>query len=288
LHIIATIDFVIDTYAGEATSHSNKHNNNTHLSSSSDGLRPSTPLSNPVRLNNPANSRHIFQRSPSSTTPPVATSPQMVAFRSKRGSISFDNQKPLINSSTSNTTKTSPTYSVLSTSATKPRLKFSMVRDTTTASLGSDTPTYSMPLTKDYSLDEKTNRVMNELLIQDNNNNKNINNDISYRETPKRHQQPIRQKTFDETLMINNDSTQKQSRIAFIKQRQHSYVQENTRQRTLPHYPSLHLPGSIEHDEDKSDSASSHTQQSITVIRRDNGVAVGSPSIIVTGYDSSS
>jgi hypothetical protein len=215
-------------------------------------------------------------------------SPLIVAFRSKRGSISFDNQSPLINPPNSNTTKPSPSYSVLSTSPTKPRLKFSMVRDSTTASLGSSSaPSYSMPLTADYTLDEKTNRIINEFLMQDDNNN-NMNNEVSYQEPQKRHHQPIRQKTFDETMMTNNDNKQKQSRLAFIKQRQHSYVQPTTRPRILPHYPSLHIPYSAEHDEDKNYSPSAYIQQSIPIIRRDNGVAVSSPSIIVTGYESSS
>jgi len=240
-------------------------------------------------LNNTENSRHIFQRSPSSITPSVAISPQIAAFRSKHGSISFDNQTPPIHSPKSNTTKTSTTYSALSGSVIKPRLKFSMVRDTTTASLGSTTLNYSMSLANDFTIDEKTNRIINEFLMQD------TNNDISYEESPRRHHQRIRQKTFDETFMLNNDNinkqTQQQSRQALIKQRQHSFIHTNTRQQTPLYGSSLQHDDNSEQNEDKNNSQSSSstlTQQSGAVVRRDNYVAIGSPSIIVTGYDSGS
>jgi hypothetical protein len=244
-------------------------------------------------VNNTVDSRHIFQRSPSSTTPPVIINPQIVAFRSQRGSISFDTPTSPINSPTSNTTKTSTTYSVLPTSVTKPRLKFSMVRDTTTASLGSTTSNYSMSLANDFTIDEKTNRIINEFLMQDNNNN--INNDVSYEESPKHHHQRIRQKTFDETIMMNNNNiqkqTQQQSRIALIKQRQHSFIQTNIRQQPSSHNPYVHFVDNSEQNEDKSSSesrSSTLTQQSGVVVRQDNGIAGSSPSIIVTGYDSGS
>ncbi len=243
-------------------------------------------------MNNIGDSRPIFQRSPSSTTPPAALSPQIVAFRSKRGSISFDNPLSPINSSRSNITKISTTYSAFSANVIKPRLKFSMVRDTTMASLGSTSPSYSMPLANDFSIDEKTNRIINEFLNQDNDNHKN-NNDVSKQES--RHRQRIRQKTFDETLMSNNNNLQKQmqqqSRIALIKQRQHSFVQTNARQQPPLPYPSLHLIDSTEQNRVKNNSespASTLMQQSAVVVRRDNGIAVSSPSIIVTGYDSGS
>ncbi len=219
-------------------------------------------------MNNIENSRHIFQRSP------VTITPQIVAFRSKRGSISFDNQTPPINTPT--------TYSVLSTSVIKPRLKFSMVRDTTTTSLGSTTP-------NDFTIDEKTNRIINEFLMQD------TNNDISYEKSPKHHHQRIRQKTFDETFMLNNDNiqkqTQQQSRTTLIKQRQHSFIHTNTRQQTPSYGPSLQFHDNSEQNDDKNNSPSSSltfTQQPGAVVRRDNSIALGSPSIIVTGYDSGS
>ncbi len=210
-------------------------------------------------------------------SPSVIVNPQIEAFRSKRGAMSFDNQTPPINLSQVNTRKSSTIYPVLPTNGTKPRLKFSMVRDTTTTSLGSGSSNYSMSLMNDYRIDEKTNRIINEFLMQD---------DISYRES-----QQIPQKTSDETIMIKNNNTPKQSRAAFIKQRPHSFVQTNIHQHTPPRYPSLHLTDSIEQYQDKSDSTSppsTLTQQSINVIRRDNGIAAGSPSIIVTGYESGS
>jgi len=192
--------------------------------------------------------------------------------------MSFDNQTPPINLSQENTRKSSTIYPVLPTSGTKPRLKFSMVRDTTTISLGSGSSTYSMSLMNDYRIDEKTNRIINEFLMQDDN--------TSYQES-----QQIPQKTSDETITIKNNNTSKQSRAAFIKQRPHSFVQTNIHQHTPPRYPSLHLTDSFEEYQDNSDSTSppsTLTQQSINVVRRDNGIAAGSPSIIVTGYESGS
>ncbi len=272
------------------TSHLNEADKyNTYLSSSADGILHSTKLSNPIRLNRPEDSRHIFQRSPSSTTPPVTISPQIEAFRSKRGSISFDNQIPPIYSPTSNPTKPSTTYSILSTNVTKPRLKFSMVRDTTTGSLGSTSPNYSIPLTNHFGVDEKTNRIINEFLMQDNNNN------VSHQKSPKQHHQRIRQKTFDETIMIDKNNvqkqTQQQARTAFIKQRQHSFIQTNTNQQIPSNNLSLYHVDSSEQNEDKNNSQSSYStliQQSRAVVRRDNSITIGSPAIIVTGYDSGS
>ena len=217
------------------------------------------PPSYPIRLHNPVDSRHLFQRSPSSTTPPVAANPQTIAFRSKRGSISFDTPVLPIHSPTSN----------LPTSVTKPRLKFSMVRDTTTASLGSNSPSYSMPLANDLSIDEKTNRIINEFLMRDN------NVDVPRQESPPKHRhQQIRQNTFDET-------TKQTSRTALIKQRQHSFIQPTKRQQI----PSLHLVNAKNNFESPS---LTFTQHSVNAVHRDNGIAVSSPSIIVTGYDSGS
>ena len=86
-----------------------------------------------------------------------------------------------------------------------------MVRDTALASLSHSAPVYSMPITRDYSIDEKTNRIVNEFLMHDPtlDDRKNHNEDISYRGTSKRHHHRIRPKTFDETTSINN--LQKQS-----------------------------------------------------------------------------
>ncbi len=205
-------------------------------------------------MNNPG---HIFQRSPSSNTPPVAISPQIIAFRSKRGSISFDNPGSSRNAST------------LSTGVTKPRLKFSMVRDTTTPSLGSNSPTYSMPLANDLTVDEKTNRIINEFLMRDN---------IPQQESSKNLHQRIRQNTFDETI----------KQTALIKQRQHIFIQPTKRQQT----PSFHFANSNVYKDIKnnfeSPSLTFNQQSETVVVRRDNGIAVSSPSIIVTGYDSGS
>jgi hypothetical protein len=163
-----------------------------------------------------------------------------------------------------------------------------MVRDTTTPSLGSTIPNYSMPLANDFSIDEKTNRIINEFLMQDTNH---MENDISHEEISKRHHQRIRQKTFDETVLANKNNNQKQSRTAFIKQRQHSFVQTNICQQPSSHYPSIHFSNSSEQNEDRTNSLSSSstlTQQSGTIVHQNNSITVGSPSIIVTGYESAS
>jgi len=205
--------------------------------------KPITPLSSSADriIHSHANQLHqTFDHSPSSINP------QIVAFRSKRGSISFDH----------------PTSSPSSTSITKPRLKFSMVRDTTTTSLGSTSPSYTMPLAKDYSLDEKTNQIINEYLMQDDS----PSNATAFKRSP----QYIRQKTFDETMTYNS------TRKAMIKERQHSFIQPAT--------PSVHL-----FNPDNSNKHTNYSKLSTQVtnsIRRDNGLAIPSPSIIVTGYDS--
>ena len=91
---------------------------------------------------------------------PPPPSAHLIAFRSKRGSISFDNPITPLQYPTSPTAKISPTN--------KPRLKFSMLRDSTTSSsFGSTSPNYSMTLANDLNLDEKTNRMINEYLRQD-------------------------------------------------------------------------------------------------------------------------
>ncbi len=229
IHIVFIIDSSIKNRISPKSS--------AHPSSSADAVLSSKPLSSPIRLNNPGDSRHLFQRSPSSTTPPVAISPQIIAFRSKRGSISFDNPVLPIHS---------PPISGI-----KPRLKFSMVRDTTTASLGSNSPTYSMPLANDLTIDEQTNRIINEFLMQDNNH------------------QRIRQNTFDET-----------SRIPLIKQRQHSFIQSNKHQQQIPSFHLTNIKNNFE------SPSLTFTKQSEDVVHRNNTIAVSSPSIIVTGYDS--
>jgi hypothetical protein len=81
--------------------------------------------------------------------------------------------------------------------------------------------------------------------------------------------QRIRQNTFDET-----------SRIPLIKQRQHSFIQSNKHQQQTP---SFHLTNIKKNFESPSFI---FTKQSGDVVHRNNTIAVSSPSIIVTGYDS--
>jgi hypothetical protein len=164
-----------------------------------------------------------------------------------------------------------------------------MVRDSAMASLGHTAQVYSMPITRDYSIDEKTNRIVNEFLMHDPtlDEKKNNNEDISYRGTQKRHHHRIRPKTFDETTM----SIKQQSRSTGNKQRHHSSLQTNIRKHSQYHYPSVHLPDNIEQEEeeDSSDPASPlviSNQQMVAAVRRDTCMAAGSPSIIITGDDS--
>ncbi|CAF3851043.1 unnamed protein product [Adineta steineri] len=239
-------------------------NNSTHLSSSNDGSLKSTSSNTTVHA------RPIFQKSPS-----VNVNSSSEAFRTKRGSMSFDNPSPMVNTSQANTKKSS-------TIGIKPRLKFSMVRDTTTSSLGSN----SSSLLNDFSIDEKTNRIINEYLMQDDNKTTHTANDF---DNESHHE--IEENILNEPIINNNNSIQKQARAAFIKQRPHSFIQTNTRPHVPLRYPSLHLPDSVEQDEDRNDSRSyppTFIQQSVKIVSSNNGLANGSPSIIVTGYDSSS
>ncbi|CAF0802048.1 unnamed protein product [Rotaria sordida] len=296
-----------DSSTKELALHSHEAKSDTHISSNTDSILLSTSSSSPIRqhlsptITNTISSRHILQRSPSTTTSSVSSNPQVEAFRSQRGSISFDNQTPLINPSTSSTinkTKVLPTYSILPTCITKPRLKFSMVRDTAMASLSHNAPVYSMPIIRDYSIDEKTNRIVNEFLMHDpslDGKKKHTNDDISYRGTPKRHYHRIRQKTLEETISINSiqKQSQQQPRSPVNKQRHHSSLQTNLRKHSHNQYPSIHLSDNIEQheEEDSSDPASpllKVNQQLIVSTRRDNNLTVESPSIIITGDDSGS
>jgi hypothetical protein len=170
-----------------------------------------------------------------------------------------------------------------------------MVRDSAMTSLGHNVPVYSMPITRDYSIDEKTNRIVNEFLMHDPSldDQKNNNEDNSHRITPKRHHHRIRPKTLDETTSINNIQKQspQQFRSSGNKQRHHSTSQATIRKHSQHQYPSVHLPGSIEQEEDSSDPASPLlilNQQSTAATRRENSMTAGSPSIIITGDDSGS
>lgn len=172
-----------------------------------------------------------------------------------------------------------------------------MVRDSAMTSLGHNAPVYSMPITRDYSIDEKTNRIVNEFLMHDPSldDRKNNNEENSNRGTTKRHHHRIRPKTFDETTSINNlqkqSSQSQQSKSTPNKQRSHSTLQTNTRKHSQHQYPSVHLPGSIEQEEeeDSSDPATPLlliNPPSTAATRRENTMAIGSPSIIITGDDS--
>ncbi|UJR34105.1 hypothetical protein I4U23_021513 [Adineta vaga] len=300
----------VDSSTNESTA-----NTNSRLSSSADGLPVSHSSPHPIRqhlspnITDIQNSRHILQRSPSSTTSPVTLTPHVEAFRSQRGSLSFDTHAPSNTSSSPTKIKAPPTtYSIFPTCITKPRFKFSMVRDSAMASFGHSTPVYSMPITRDYSIDKKTNRIVNEFLMHDPtlDGKKNILDESSHRVTPKRHHHRIRPKTFDETTTTTSP---KQSRSTVNKQRHQNSPQTNIRKHSQYHYPSVHLSDNVEQgekveeeeeeddddddgeEEDSSDPATpallSH-QQSIATTRRDISMASGSPSIIITGDDSGS
>ncbi|CAF4655691.1 unnamed protein product [Rotaria sp. Silwood1] len=296
-----------DSSTNEIALNSHETKSDTHISSTTtNGILVPTSSSNTTQQHlspnmiNTVNSRHILQRSPSSTTSSARSNSPAEVFRSQRGSISFDIQTPLINPSTlptTNKTKILTTYSILPTCITKPRLKFSMVRDTAMASFSHNAPVYSMPIARDYSIDEKTNRIVNEFLMHDPSldKKKNTNDDISYRGTPKRHHHRTRQKTLEETVSINNiqrqSPQQQQSRSPVNKQRHHSSLQTSMRKHTHNQYPSVHLPDNMEQEEDSSDPALPSlkiNQQSTVTVRRDNNLTVESPSIIITGDDSGS
>ncbi len=142
------------------------------------------------------------------------------------------------------------------------------------ANLGHNVPVYSMPITRDYSIDERTNRIVNEFLMHDPtlDDRKNNNEDNSHRGTASKrhHHHRIRPKTFDETTTTKNTL------------RKHSQHQ----------YPSVHLPDSIEQEEGDSSDATTPlviiNPQPTAATRREISMATGSPSIIITGDDSGS
>ena len=289
----------------DSASSSNQAKSDNCLLSSSNAILLSTPPQNPIRqhlsphLTPTINSRHTLQRSPSSTTPSVTPSLQVAAFRSQRSSVSFDLQTPLVNNSSSIPIKTklsSAACSVFPAFMTKPRLKFSMVRDSAMASLGHSAPIYSMPIARDYSIDERTNRIVNEFLMHDPSLDDSAE-DNAHRGTTKRHHHHhhhhrIRQKTFDETSSVNN--IPKQSKSPGNKQRSHTSSQTNIRRHSQHQYSSLHLPDSIEQDEEGSSGpttpflSSTQPPPTAATIRRQTTMATGSPSIIITGDDSGS
>ncbi|UJR13259.1 hypothetical protein I4U23_000280 [Adineta vaga] len=264
-----------------------RHNGFQRSKSNETEILDVSPPAAPIRTNITPNPRHLFQKSPS-----VSVSSRVESFRSKRGSMSFDHPTSPINSSSSNPQHPASISPILTSSTTaaaasgtKSRLKFSLVREPTTSSLGSTSTNHSMLLLNENTIDEKTNRIINEFLMQD--ENKKINSNNQHRS-----RLPTRQQTFDETIMNKNDNhlrTKQQTRTAFIKQRPHSFIQTNL---NYEQQPSIHLPNRYnKHDNDQeqlSSPSSTFPQQSVDFHRRNNGIPFGSPSIIVTGYDSGS
>lgn len=86
---------------------------------------------------------------------PSLNNSHLIGFRSKRGSISFDHPISPVHLSFTPPSNISPT---------KPRLKFSLLRDSTSQN-------YSMDLSNHSNIDEKTNRIINEFLGQDHSSN---------------------------------------------------------------------------------------------------------------------
>ena len=293
-----------DSTHQNSTSNRNTNKSKNRLSSSATEIVNFAPSSPPIRQHlapTTDQSRHVvLQRSPSSTSPSVTSNPQAVAFRSQRSSLSFDHRTPLIPSTSPSTKPKSnaTTSSFLPAIITKPRFKFSMVRDSAMASFGHSAPAYSMPITRDYSIDERTNRIVNEFLMHDPtlDRNKSSFDDVNHRGTSRRHHHHhrIRPKTFDETTVINNTSKQsiQQSKLTGNKQRYHNNLQNNLRKHSQHQYPSAHLPDSIEQEEDSSDPATPSITINQSVLtaaaRREASMTGGSPSIIITGEDSGS
>ncbi|CAF1206124.1 unnamed protein product [Didymodactylos carnosus] len=177
---------------------------------------------------------------------PTTQSQSLSPFRSKRGSFSFDassqqqfkqqhlhstsvdisstptsqiDKKPAEHFNTQIPNTNIKKHSPISVGyLTKPRFKFSIVRD-------SNMPVYSMPLFRDYSIDEKTNRIVNEFLkydplldsrkhhpsqtyrtktVDESNNNYLRGQQDNNRRNFKRHHSSIVGPTSS-TMMINND-----------------------------------------------------------------------------------
>ena len=190
----------------------------------------------------------------------------------------------------------------------KPRFKFSLVRDSAMASVGHHAPVYSMPITRDYSIDERTNRIVNEFLMHDptlDDKKRSMADDTSHRSPSKRqhhhHHHRIRARTLEEsTMMTYNNNTPKQLpqqpvRSTVNKQRYPIPLQAVNRKHAQSAHSSVHLTDSIERNQEEEDDSSDPqlplvilNQQSNHLARRDNSLAAGSPSIIITGDDSGS
>lgn len=301
------------------TSNPTESSGSSRLSSSTDGILTNVASSSslPGRQHLSPHPHQILQRSPSSTTPPVTRTTPAEAFRSQRGSLSFDTRNPLINPSTSTirNKSISTTNSILPHSSPKPRLKFSTVRDSTSSTLPHNAPVYSMPITRDYSIDEKTNRIVNEFLLYDptfDENTRRTSEDLSARNAATKrhhhhhHHSRVRAKTFDEQMPNQNSSSspttgqkqlpQQPPRSPTNKQRHPSSIQTNTRKSSQHQYPNVHqIENNGNGDENHRPSSivnlfpvRSSPVNSSAHIRRENSIATASPSIIITGYDSGS
>ena len=308
----------LDSLTNEVPPAPNATKSDTRLSSSTDGILVSAPLpstSSAIRRHLSPNSNladvtpQQIPRSPTSSTPPVSRTTSTEAFRSQRGSISFDTQNPLLHSTT-NKNKTSANHALIPTCITKPRLRFSLVRDTALAGLTHNAPIYSMPITRDYSIDEKTNRIVNEFLMHDpmlEESKRNASADLASRGLSKRHyhhHHRIRAKTLEEPATGQQTTTnptnlhqtttttgakqlpQQPTRSVSNKQRYYSSLQTNLRKHSQHQYPSLHLTDSFEQVEEEDDSSdptsplSTFNQTSnTTIVRRENSLAAAGVSI---------
>ena len=209
------------------------------------------------------------------------------------------------NGATGRTKSPTSAHGIVSTYLGKPRLKFSLVRDSTTANVVHHAPVYSMPITRDYSIDERTNRIVNEFLMHDqtlDDKKRSMADDASHRSPSKRqhHHHRIRARTLEENMMMTyNTNTPKQLpqqpvRSTVNKQRYHIPLQAANRKHAQSVHPLVHSTDGIEHNQEDDDSSDPQlplvvfNQHLNHLARRDNSLAAGSPSIIITGDDSGS
>ena len=266
----------------------------------SGSISSSNPIQQHLTLNitNQENSHHALQCSPSSAILSATSYSHAAACRSQCCSVSFDNQTSFISSPKR---KKSSVNSFIPMCITKPRLKLITVRNTATENFVQSAPVYSMPITRDYSIDEKTNRIVNEFLTYDpsyDDCNKMYEDDF-HRRVAKRHHR-IKQRAFDDTIITTVNNTQKQSqqqiRSPVSKQQQQQQRHYNTSQTNIRkfshyYYPTISISNRTEHEEDSSESTSPSSktnQQPVATIRQKNSITVDSPSIIITGDDSGS
>ena len=242
-------------------------------------------------------SRSSFERSSPSNTTSFSVA-QQAAFRSKQGSVSFDNHqihfmKP--------STATFLAASTRSSATARPRLKLSLVRDRTSISTSSPSKTIdpSPRRIRDDFVHDKVKRYTQHSVNE-------MDSDYAITSLSSRTPAPtvttttkrsaylhqIRPKTFDDTLVINQrpradgEGDQRYPHPSF-QQGQRSFEQCHRGNEGESHS----IESLVRNKEERIDRVSSTLAPSLVSLqtkKKKKNVPLPFPSIIVTGYDSSS